>query len=79
MKNIILIVLFILVLWIQSRANIFNGKDEITLVGDRMEVDSTKVYDILLHNAPEDFQEPNVPSVVIVGKKGKFIFGVGDM
>lgn len=77
MKKLFLIFLILVSIGIQTMANIFNGKDEITLVGDRMEVDSTKVYDILLHNAPEDFQEPNVPSVVIVGKKGKFIFGVG--
>lgn len=77
MKKLVIGLLILASLGVQTRANIFNSKDEITLVGDRMEVDSTKIYDILLHNAPEDFQEPNVPSVVIVGKKGKFIFGVG--
>ena len=79
MKKLVIGLLILASLGVQTKANIFNGKDEITLVGDRMEVDSTKVYDILLHNAPEDFQEPNVPSVVIVGKKGNSFLVSEDM
>lgn len=60
-----------------TKAGVFNGKDKITMFGHTEEVDSTIIYDILLHNAPEDFQNPGVPSVAVVGKNGKFIFGVG--
>ena len=61
MKKLVIGFIILASLGVQTMANIFNGKDEITLVGDRMEVDSTKVYDILLHNAPEDFQNQMSP------------------
>ena len=60
-----------------ANANIYNAKDQITMFGHKEEIDSTQIYDILLHNAPEDFQNPGVPSVAVVGKHGKFIIGVG--
>lgn len=50
---------------------------KITTFGHKEDIDSTKLYDILHHNAPEDFQVSGVPSVAVVGKNGKFILGLG--
>ena len=77
MKKVIIAILILLALGIQANANIINGKDKITMFGHKEEIDSTQIYDILHHNAPEDFQNPGVPSVAVIGKNGKFIFGVG--
>ena len=59
--------------------NAHNPKEEtkITTFGHSEDLDSTKVYGILHHNAPEDFQITGVPSVAVVGKGGKFILGLG--
>ena len=58
-------------------ANIYNAKEQITMFGHKEYIDSTQIYDILHHNAPEDFQNPRVPSVALIGNNGKFIFGIG--
>ena len=50
---------------------------KITTFGHKEDVDSTQLYGILHHNAPEDFKNPGVPAVAVVGKDGKFILGVG--
>lgn len=60
-----------------ARANIYNSKEDITMFGHKEDIDSTQVYDILHHNAPEAFKETGVPSVALVGNRGKFILGVG--
>ena len=52
------------------------GKKVMTF-GHKEDIDSTQVYGILHHNAPEDFQVSGVPSVAVVGKNGKFILGLG--
>ena len=49
----------------------------ITTFGHSEDIDSTKLYGILHHNAPEDFRNPGVPAVAVVGKGGKFVLGVG--
>lgn len=78
MSNTHKLLLFLLsLLSLQAKANIFNSKDEITLLGHTEQIDSTQIYDILHHNAPDTFQDPGVPSVALIGKNGKFILGVG--
>lgn len=49
----------------------------ITALGHKDEIDSVGLYSILHHNAPEDFRNPGVPAVAVVGKGGKFLLGVG--
>lgn len=53
------------------------GKRKITTFGYKEDVDSSRLYDILHHNAPEDFRQPGVPAVAVVGKGGKFVVGLG--
>ena len=50
---------------------------KITTFGHKEDIDSTQLYGILHHNAPEDFRNPGVPAVAVVGKDGKFVLGVG--
>lgn len=50
---------------------------KVIMFGHGEDIDSTQVYGILHHNAPEDFQTPGVPAIAVVGKGGKFILGVG--
>lgn len=75
-KSILLIVLS---LFLISDASAFDGmiKKKIFTFGEKEELDSLLLYDIFHHNAPEDFQTPNVPTVAVVGKGGKFILGIG--
>lgn len=54
-----------------------NEQKKIATFGDTQAVDSTCLYEILHHNAPEDFQVSGVPAVVLVGKSAKFLLGVG--
>lgn len=73
-----LLVIFSLVLVTSSafaQKNIQEKK--VMTFGDKESVDSTQVYGILHHNAPEEFQVTGVPSVAVVGKNGKFILGLG--
>lgn len=57
----------------------YNSREEhkITTFGNKEALDSTNIYGILHHNAPEDFQISGVPSVAVVGKNGKFLLGLG--
>lgn len=59
-----------------ARPQTKEGKKVLT-VGFKDDIDSTKVYDILHHNAAEDFHSSNVPAVAVVGKNGKFLLGMG--
>lgn len=56
-----------------------NPKEEtkVTTFGYKADIDSTRIYEVLHHNAPEDFKTNGVPAVAVVGKNGKFILGVG--
>lgn len=60
-------------------ASAHNPKEEKRIItfGNKEAIDSTSLYSILHHNAPEDFQVSGVPSVAVVGKNGKFILGMG--
>ena len=44
MKNVIIAILILLVLGILAKANIFNGKEQITMFGHKEEIDSTQIY-----------------------------------
>lgn len=70
---------FLLTLATFLNAGAHNPKEEkkITTFGNKESIDSTQIYGILHHNAPEDFQVSGVPSVAVVGKDGKFILGLG--
>ena len=58
MKNLIIVILILLALGIQSKANIYNGKDQITMFGHKEEIDSTQIYDILHIMLPKIFKIP---------------------
>lgn len=76
MRRYALILLSFLIC-IAASAHDYKNPKRIALFGDKENVDSTALYAILHHNAPEDFQTPNVPSAAVVGKNGKFIIGLG--
>lgn len=60
-----------------AKAQLFRSPSTITTFGHKEDIDSTKLYGILHHNAPEDFRNPGVPAVAVVGKDGKFVLGIG--
>lgn len=73
----ILICLLGALLAFTSQAQLLRNATKVNTFGHSEEIDSTQLYGILHHNAPEDFQTPGVPAVAVVGKGGKFILGVG--
>lgn len=76
MKRTILL-MFIALLASAAMAQGNKTEKKITAFGHKEDIDSTKLYGILHHNAPEDFRSPGVPAVAVVGKDGKFVLGVG--
>lgn len=71
------IALSLIVLILPSIAHPADPEKKILTVGHSEDIDSTTLYGILHHNAPEDFRESGVPAVAVVGKGGKFILGLG--
>lgn len=75
-KYIVCVCLFSLIFsFIPSNTAVAQKK--VMAFGHKEDIDSTQLYGILHHNAPEDFQLPGVPAVAVVGKGGKFVLGVG--
>lgn len=72
-----LLILLLLACTLAASAQNAKNEKKITMFGHKEDIDSTSLYGILHHNAPEDFQVSGVPSVAIVGKNGKFILGLG--
>lgn len=66
-----------LTLAVSAPAQVQKPERKITTLGHKEEIDSTRLYGILHHNAPEDFRNPGVPAVAVVGSGGKFVLGVG--
>lgn len=77
MKRLFLIITLLSALATPAMPQSLKTEKKITTFGHKEDIDSTKLYSILHHNAPEDFRNPGVPAVAVVGKEGKFVLGIG--
>lgn len=77
MKIKIALLTSLLALSVSVSAHTPASHKKVTTVGFKEALSPDTVYKVLAHNASEDFQNPGVPSVALVGKEGKFILGIG--